>query len=126
MHQIQKSTSAGVIRLGNRTIKTWSTNQAAIALSSGEAEYYALVKSARMAIGICGPAQDTGVEYDRGIRLNTDASAAIGISNRVGSGKVRHIEVNQLWLQEKAERNGVGDLADRGKPCGCFDEWRGI
>ena len=48
----RKWTSAGVIRLGNHTIKTWSTNQAVIALSSGEAEYYALVKSASVAIGI--------------------------------------------------------------------------
>ena len=30
-----------------------------------------------------------------------DASAAIGVSNRIGPGRVRHIEVNQLWLQGK-------------------------
>ena len=41
------------------------------------------------------------MEYTEGIHLMADASAAIGISNRVGVGKVRHIEVNQLWLQEK-------------------------
>ena len=35
------------------------------------------------------------------IQLKSDASAAIGICNRIGLGKVRHIEVNQLWLQEK-------------------------
>ena len=32
--------------------------------------------------------------------VKSDASAAIGIANRVGVGKVRHIEVNHLWLQE--------------------------
>ena len=31
---------------------------------------------------------------------STDSSAAMGISNRRGLGKVRHIELNQLWLQE--------------------------
>ena len=80
----RKSNSAGVLRLGNHIIKTWSTNQAVIALSSGEAEYYALVKSASVAIGVRELAKDLGVEYDEGIKLNTDASAAIGISNRVG------------------------------------------
>ena len=29
------------------------------------------------------------------------------ISNRIGSGKVRHIEVTQLWLQEKVRKNVI-------------------
>ena len=38
---------------------------------------------------------------------NTDASAAIGIASRRGLGKVRHIEVFQLWLQQRVAN---GDL----------------
>ena len=57
-----------------------------------------------MAIGIRELAKDLGVEYDGGVRLNTDANAAIGISNRVGSRQVRHMEVNQSWLQEKVRK----------------------
>ena len=37
------------------------------------------------------------------IRLKTDASAAIGIASRRGLGKIRHIEINQLWLQAKVQ-----------------------
>ena len=52
--------------------------------------------------------------------LNTDASAAIGIASRRGLGKVRHIEVSQLWLQQRVasgdlrvqEVDGVSNLAD--------------
>ena len=43
---------------------------------------------------------DMGVNMK--IRLRTDASAAKGIASRRGLGKVRHIEVHQLWLQKKA------------------------
>ena len=54
------------------------------------------------------------------IRLRTDASAAKGIAARRGLGKVRHIEVNQLWLQDKVNTGeievmkvkGEGNLAD--------------
>ena len=54
------------------------------------------------------------------IRIRTDASAAKGIASRRGLGKVRHIEVNQLWLQEKVNAGdievmkvkGEGNLAD--------------
>ena len=30
-------------------------------------------------------------------------SAFIGIGNRVGAGKIRHIEVPQSWLQERGQ-----------------------
>ena len=36
-----------------------------------------------------------------------DASAAKSIASRMGSGKVRHIEVNQLWLQSKVAAGEV-------------------
>ena len=53
-------------------------------------------------------------------RGKTDASAAKGIASRRGLGKVRHIEVNQLWLQDKVNSGeiqvmkvkGEGNLAD--------------
>ena len=97
----RKSTSGGIIRHGKHIIKSWSTNQAVVALSSGEAEYYGMVKGASGAIGATELCRDLGVEFDGKIKVKTDASAAIGIASRLGVGKVRHIEVNQLWLQEK-------------------------
>ena len=48
----RKSTSGGLIMHGTHVIKSWSTIQAVIALSSGEAEYYGLVKGASVALGI--------------------------------------------------------------------------
>ena len=38
---------------------------------------------------------------DLKIRVRTDSSAAKGIANRNGLGKVRHVEVAQLWVQQK-------------------------
>jgi hypothetical protein len=35
------------------------------------------------------------------IRVNTDASAAIGIASRRGLGRIRHIDVDELWVQDK-------------------------
>ena len=97
----RKSTSAGVIMHGSHVIKSWSSNQAVIALSSGEAEYYSLVKAASMSIGLRSISVDLGVSFGLPIVLKSDASAAIGIANRLGLGKIRHIETNQLWLQSK-------------------------
>jgi len=71
-----------------------------IALSSGEAEYYGLVKGGSVGIGIQSMLLDMGVETEA-VVLNTDATAAKGIASRRGLGKVRHLAVSQLWLQGK-------------------------
>ena len=89
---------------GEHTIKTWSTTQAVIALSSGEAEYYGIVKGASAGLGVRSIMGDLGTDIESHTKLiiHTDSSAAKGISSRRGLGKVRHIEVNQFWIQGKS------------------------
>ena len=90
---------------GSHIIKSWSSIQSVVALSSGEAEYYSMVKGASVALGLQSVLKDFNIECS--IVLKSDASAAIAISTRRGLGKVRHIEVCQLWLQDRVRR---GDL----------------
>ena len=82
----------------------WSSTQKHIALSSGEAEYYALVKGGSIGIGVCSMLSDFGIVMDSRGFLSTDSTAAKGICNRRGLGKVRHIDVNMLWLQDRVQR----------------------
>ena len=84
--------------VGGCCLKSWSTTQDVIALSSGEAEFYAIVRGCCQGLGAQSMMRDLGVEVQ--VRVNTDASAARGICFRKGPGEVRHIEVNQLWVQE--------------------------
>ena len=98
----RKSTSGGMVLLGTHLIKGWSTTQAVIALSSGEAEYYGIVKGASTGLGISSVLGDLGHKVKA--IIHTDSSAAKSPASRKGLGKARHIEVNQLWIQEK-----VGD-----------------
>eukprot|EP00973_Karenia_brevis_P038581 5323221-Karenia_brevis.AAC.1 len=48
----RKSTSGGVFMIGNHSIKTWSSTQGASALSSAEAELYAMVDAVTRAKGL--------------------------------------------------------------------------
>ena len=84
---------------GSHVIRSWSTTQNVIALSSGEAEYYSMVKGASMCMGVKALGNDMNVIIGS-IDVNTDASAAKGIASRRGLGKIRHIELSQLWLQD--------------------------
>ena len=104
--------------LGNHMVKSWCSTQAIVSLSSGEAEYYGVVKGGSIGIGLRSMMGDFGVEVT--IRINTDASAAKGMANRKGLGKVRHIAVNQLWIQDRIAKgdltiskvNGKENIAD--------------
>ena len=94
-----RSTSGGVARFGAHTFKTWSSTQATVALSSAEAELYALTKGAAQALGFITLLADLGAEAKA--TVHTDASAAIGIARRAGFGKLRHLNVHYLWLQRE-------------------------
>ena len=103
--ETRKSTSARVIMMGKHSIQAWSATQSVISISSGEAEYYALVRAGSNALGMQAMLKDLGVTVR--IRLKTDASVAKSIGNRKGLGKQRHIEVNQLWLQDKVRKGEI-------------------
>ena len=100
-HETRKSTSGGLIMLGDHCIKTWSTTQSSIALSSCEAEYYALVEGASRAMGVQAGAKELGISVDAmTVEAATDSSAAKSYASRRGAGRIRHIEVRMLWLQQ--------------------------
>ena len=57
----RKSTSGGVIFLGGHCVKTWSSTQGAIALSSAEAEFYATVDAVLKAKWLTTVSQEMGM-----------------------------------------------------------------
>ena len=91
------------MRLGRHMTKSWSSTQPGVTLSSGEAELCGVIRGSGMGLGFQSLMKDLG--QDMPIRVWTDSSAAIGVIGRMGIGKLRHIEVQDLWLQE-AQRQG--------------------
>ena len=98
---------------GNHCIKTYSLTQETIALSSGEPEFYGIVKAAAMGLGRRGLMEDLGVEVE--VQVNTDSSAAKSITSRKGAGRVRHIEVRELWVQDRVSKGELKIVKVRGE-----------
>ena len=96
----RKSTSAGALLWGRCCLKTWSKTQATIALSSGESELAAVVKGAAEMLGLQSVFADSGFCNTR-LALCSDATAAIGIAEREGLGRVRHLATGDLWIQQR-------------------------
>ena len=100
-----KFTNGGVVIHGSHLLKTWASTQTVVALSSGEAEYYGVVKGMCEALGIKGIAKDMALDFS--ITLSTDSSAAKGIATGKGLGKVKHLETKTLWAQDKIDEGKV-------------------
>ncbi len=94
----RKSTSGGCILHGTHLLKSWSSTQPSVSLSSGEAEFYGVLKAAGAGLGMQSLMRDVG--YVLSLRVWTDSSAAIGICGRQGLGKLRHIDTHTLWVQQ--------------------------
>ena len=90
---------------GTHAISHWSRTQQLIALSSAEAELNAAVKAGQEGIGIANLLSEFGDV--RPVRLMGDSSANHGIITRQGTGKVKHLSVRQLWLQERVALGGM-------------------
>ena len=67
-------------------------------MSSGEAEFYGVLKGSGIGLGFQSLLADLGVTLP--LRVWTDSSAAIGICNRQGLGKLRHLATHLLWIQQ--------------------------
>ena len=76
-----------------------------IARSSGEAELYACNLGASKALGLQTIMKELGWDYE--VKIRVDANATIGTLHRRGLGKLRHVEVEELWLQQEVSKKKV-------------------
>ena len=110
-------------------LKSTSTTQAVIALSSGESEFYGAVKATAAGLGLVSMMKDLGVTLPGSERNTTsssgkripcievrmDASAGRGICMRRGAGRIRHIATPTLWIQKHVQDGTVATKKVPGK-----------
>ena len=73
--------------------------------SLAESELCGVFTGACEAFGVRTLCKDIGWDLD--IRLELDATAAEGLLDRRGISKVRHVDVNCLWLREQTAKKLV-------------------
>jgi len=114
----RRSTCGGCVLWDGSMVKSWSKTITTLALSSGESELAALAKGAAEGLGIQSIFRDFGIEMK--IELHSDATAAIGIASRQGLGRIRHVAVADLWVQQRLKAgdftvhkvNGLDNISD--------------
>ena len=91
--------------VGSHMLRHWSKTQAGVALSSGEAELYALVKASTAVLGLQSLLGELGHKLE--CKAVTDSSAARGAVLKAGHGRMKHVHLNVLWIQEKAQNREI-------------------
>ena len=97
--------SCGCIFRGAHYLDGWVSGQQLVALSSGEAEFYALGRLVAGLLFLKWLGEELGTELR--VKARSDSSAARGMAGRTGSGAVKHLETRWLWLQERVRAKQV-------------------
>ena len=92
-------------------MKGWSRTLPVIALSTGKAELASVVRASTEGLGLQSVLMDFGLKAT--LEVANDATAAIGIVKCEVLGRVRHLAVADLWVQQK---QGDGTIAYRKVP----------
>eukprot|EP00971_Amphidinium_carterae_P073836 1460022-Amphidinium_carterae.1 len=88
---------------------TQSNLQSTVSLSSGEAEYYGIVKAMAMGFLMKSLLADFGLAVralvkgavQEGVEVFSVSSAARAFAQRKGLGRQQHVHVRWLWVQDK-------------------------
>ena len=98
---------------GGHCLRAWSSTQKFVTLSSAEAELMAAVKASTEGVGVVQLAADWGLRTTASVCV--DSSAALAVVSRKGNGKLRHVRVGHLWIQEKASSGEISYRKVRGE-----------
>ena len=90
---------------GTHYLKSKSSTQKNVTLSSAEAELLAAVKASGEAPGMLQLMSSVGVPVTACIMV--DSSAALAAKARKGNVKLRHVRVGHLWVQQVAADEGL-------------------
>ena len=109
--QSRRSRSGGIATLAGGIVKSWCNRQATVAMSSGEAEYYAIVKAGAEALGIQAVALDLGWDVRAKLFVDSSAARAFGTNEACGGS-----------ISVGTGGGGEGEVHDiedkrKGKPC---------
>ena len=104
----RKSTTGFVITFLGATINYGSRTQATIALSSAEAELYAINTGATEALHIRNLLIELLNVNKVNIKIHTDSSSGKSMATRIGSSrKAKHIDLRHLFIQQLIQHDYV-------------------
>ena len=115
----RRSKTSAQIYLGGSLLSSFVRSQRSVAPSSGESEFIATVAGAweMLYVKECMEFVLKGYATVEAT-ARTDSAASRGISQRIGCGRIRHLDCGLLWLQDSVKKGllRVGPIAGARNP----------
>ena len=102
----RRSTSGGAIFWCGILLHSWSKTQPTVAMSSCEAEVIAMTLAVQEGRYLQQVLEEI-LEKKISLEAHSDASSAISFARRRGTGRMRHIDIKEMWLQEQVHEHGL-------------------
>ncbi|CAE7252941.1 unnamed protein product, partial [Symbiodinium necroappetens] len=115
----RRSKTSAQIYLGGSLLSSFVRSQRSVALSSGESEFIATVAGAGEMLYVKECMEFILKGYATiEATARTDSAASRGISQRIGCGRIRHLDCGLLWLQDSVKKGllRVGPIAGARNP----------
>jgi hypothetical protein len=96
----RRSTSCGHIFVNGALVTSYSRTQPVPALSSGEAELYALGTGTCEGLLIQSLIRELPIDMEVEMTVESDSSAAISSQLRGGLGRMKHVELRHMFMQQ--------------------------
>ena len=104
--RMRHSVSSAMVFVNGCLVTAWSRTQKSIALSSCESEYLASVGGGSEALYIAA-LWEFLTKRETEARIILDSSSCRAFSQRQGVGRLKHINVKYLWLQQKIKEGAL-------------------
>ena len=115
----RKSVAGGVIMIAGCRMHSHCRGMPDHALSSGESEIMSMSEMLKEALLVQFNVEFVGLGR-LPIQMHTDASVARSFAHRKGVGRMKHLEVRFMWLQEMQDK-GAYALKKVGRECNFSD-----
>ncbi|TPX72070.1 hypothetical protein CcCBS67573_g05920 [Chytriomyces confervae] len=104
----RKSRSGHVFMMANAAVTWYSKKQPVVALSSTEAEYYALSETVKEALWIRQLLDEVGVKLNDSTTIHQDNMSTMAIAlNPIQHQRVKHMDVKVHFLHDHLEKQDV-------------------
>ena len=100
------SVSSVIIYVNNIMVQSWSRSQKSIALSSCESEFLSLIGECAEGLHVKKVWEFLSrkpVEF----KAYTDSSSCLSLIQRLGVGRVKHLDAKMLWIQAEVKKGTV-------------------
>jgi len=94
----RRSVGCVLLFAGPALIHAHARQQTVVATSSAEAEYYSLGSGAIECLGVLSLLTEAGVPCSGQLRCDSSSGRALAL--REGFGRMKHVDVKMLWLQQ--------------------------